>query len=183
MASVTTADVRACRSARQEEGAADATVNREVAILKRAFRLAVDDGKLLHRPRIKMLAENNVRQGFFERTEFEDVRKALPTELRGLVTFAYLTGWRVPSEVLTLEWSQVDLEARKVRLEPGTTKNKDGRTFDYALLPKLEDVIAQQWGSHIELVKAGVICPYVVHRAGQPVRDLRMAWHSACRQA
>jgi integrase len=45
--------------------------------------------------------------------------------------FAYITGWRLKSEVLSLRWSQVDLNAGEVRLEPGTTKNKEGRTFPF----------------------------------------------------
>jgi len=39
------------------------------------------------------------------------------------VTFAYITGWRVPSEVLPLEWRQVDLDAGTVQLDSGQTKN------------------------------------------------------------
>ena len=66
-----------------------------------------------------MLSENNVRKGFFERAEFEEVRDALPVELRGVATFGYLTGWRVASEVLPLQWSQVDRQANTIRLEPG----------------------------------------------------------------
>ncbi|MGB7489102.1 MAG: site-specific integrase, partial [Thermoanaerobaculia bacterium] len=50
MASITTADVRRYVAHRQEEGAANASINRELAILKRSYRLAVQAGKLLHRP-------------------------------------------------------------------------------------------------------------------------------------
>ena len=49
------------------------------------------------------------------------MRGALPEELRGVVTFAYLTGWRIRSEVLPLQWSQVDRTRKTVRLEPGST--------------------------------------------------------------
>ena len=56
MASITTTDARTYTAIRQEAGAANATVNRELAILKRAFRLAEQAGKLLHRPFIPMLA-------------------------------------------------------------------------------------------------------------------------------
>ena len=41
--------------------------------------------------------------------------------------FAYITGWRIPSEVLPLEWRNVDLEAGEVRLDAHTTKNGEGR--------------------------------------------------------
>ena len=54
---------------------------------------------------------------------------SVPETLRPVVTFAYVTGWRVPSEVLTLEWRQVDLDAGTVRLDSGQTKNGQGRLF------------------------------------------------------
>src|SRR4051794_29169446 len=41
----------------------------------------------------------------------------------------YLTGWGTDSETLPLEWRNVDFTAGEVRLDPGTTKNKDGRVF------------------------------------------------------
>ena len=183
MTSITTADARAYTGARQEAGAANATINRELAILKRAFRLAEQAGKLLHRPFIPMLAEDNVRKGFFERPEFEDVRAALPAELQGVAAFAFLTGWRVPSEILTLQWPQVDRQTKTVRLEPGTTKNRDGRTFPYALLPELEEVIEHQWADHQHLAAKGTICPYVFHRSGRPIKSIRRAWDKACGEA
>jgi integrase len=131
MSAITISDVRAYTDQRQGEGAANASVNRELAILKRAFRLAEQAGTVLHRPHIPMLSEDNVRNGFFERGEFEDVRDALPGALRGVAIFAFYTGWRIPSEVLPLTWPQVDRRRKVVRLEPGSTKNRKGRTLPY----------------------------------------------------
>ena len=129
MASTTTVDVRAYTDARLKDGMSNASINRELAALKRMFTLARQAGKVIVSPHIPMLDENNIRTGFFERGDFEAVRKAPPVAIRPVATFAYLTGWRVPSEVLTLRWSQVDLTAGIVRREPGTTKNREGRVF------------------------------------------------------
>ncbi len=126
MSSITTADVRAFTRKRLEAGAAPGEINRELAVLKRMFTLCIKANKLMVRPYIPMLAENNVRAGFFERDAFEAMRAGLPAALRPVVTFAYLTGWRMQSEILTLEWRQVDLEAGTVRLNTGTT-NRNGR--------------------------------------------------------
>ncbi len=195
MASITTADVRSFIAHRQAPvqredgtetpGASNAEINRELAILKRAFTLTVQAGKLLHRPHIPMLEERNVRQGFFERQEFEDVREQLPMELRGLVTFAYLTGWRVQSEAFPLEWRHVDRKSGTVRLEPGQTKNSEGRTFPYGdLLPELRDVIETQWEETKRVEKEqGIVCPFVFHRNGVRIRDFRAVWHAACEAA
>ena len=101
MATITTADVRAYIAKRQADttavwqahhvkqsdgkvrhvpeqrraitGASNAEINRELAILKRAFRLALQAGKLLHVPYVPMLREDNVRSGFFEAKEDEAV--------------------------------------------------------------------------------------------------------------
>ena len=71
MSRITTADIRAFTRKRLDTGAAAAEVNRELAILKRMFTLAIKGNRLLVRPHIPMLAENNVRKGFFEREQFE----------------------------------------------------------------------------------------------------------------
>ena len=194
MASITTADLRAFIAHRQapithedgsviKKGASNAEINRELAIIKRAFRLAQQAGKLVYRPHVPMLEERNVRKGFFEREVFEDVRQRLPEELRGLVTFAYFTGWRIPSELLGLQWSQVDRQAKTVRLEPGTSKNDEGRTLPYALLPELVAVIETQWQAHERLQAADTICPYVFQRQGAPIKAFRGAWTAACEAA
>jgi integrase len=111
----------------QGEGAANGTINRELAALKRALMLAHRAERIGRMPLIEMLQEANAREGFFEREQFEAVCRHLPDPLRPLATFAYITGWRTKSEVLSLQWRQVDFEAGTVRLEPGTTKNREGR--------------------------------------------------------
>lgn len=176
MAVITTADVRAFTQARLEAGASNAEINRELAVLKRMFTIAVQGGKLLHRPHIPMLREDNVRTGFFERDQFEAVRAALPEELRPLMTFAYLTGWRARSEVLPLEWRHIDLRGGVVRLDVGRTKNDAGRVFPFDVFPELRAVIEAQ-------ARHRTLCPYVFHREGQRIRSFRAAWTKACSAA
>ena len=90
------------------------------------FTLAVRAGKRSSRPHIPTLAENNTRQGFLDHTGFPTLRSNLPEYLKDPVTFLYLSGWRV-SEMRALEWRDVDLAGRVVRLRPEISKNKDGR--------------------------------------------------------
>lgn len=183
MAEIGSDDVRAYQSHRQAQGAANGTINREVTVLKRAFRLAADSGKVLHRPAIPMLDEAAPRPGFFERGDFEDVRDNLPEHLRGLVTFLYLTGWRV-GEVLPLEWRQVDRKAQTIRLEPGTTKNRRGRVVPYGALPELVEVVERAWSERQRLAAEGTLCPFVFqHRGGQRIGSFRKAWATACEAA
>ena len=189
MTQITTADVQHYVQARQAGGAANATINRELAALKRMYTLAIKGRKLLYRPHIPMLAENNVRQGFFERAQFDAVRAELSDALRGVATLAYYTGWRVRSEVLSLTWPQIDRREGTIRLEPGTTKSKAGRTVAYLEIDELREAIEVQWQWHLELRSEGTICPWVFSHTtpakkwGQRIKTFRRSWLGACQRA
>jgi integrase len=180
--SITTADIRAFTAARLKAGAAPAEINRELAIVKRGFRLAIDGDKYHGRmPKIPMLQERNVRQGFFDDAMVAAVLAKLPAALQPVVTFGYVTGWRIQSEVLPLEWRHVDRKAGEARLEPGTTKNQAGRVFPFT--DALRALMDEQWRQHEAIEKAGTICPYVFQRHGKRIKDFRMAWKKACKAA
>ena len=97
------------------------------------------------------------------------------------MTFAYITGWRVQSEILPIEWRHVDRKAGEARLEPGTTKNQAGRVFPFT--DTLRTLIEALWREHEALKKAGTICPYVFHRNGKRIKSFRGAWANACTAA
>lgn len=191
LATLVTADVRTFAKQQLDAGYAPAEINRQLAVLKRMFSLAVKGGKLLFRPHIPMLTENNVRTGFFEREQFESVRAHLPEAYRGAVTFAYLTGWRIQSEVLALEWRQVDDYGGCVRLDSGATKNREGRLFPFDVLPELHQVLVAQRAMTDAVEKRGKICPWVFHEAGEPLlvkggwatKEFRRAWTAATKSA
>ena len=198
MASITTSDVREFIARRQVERiewgpaharksrpTSNAEINRELTALKRMFRLSVQAGKLLAMPHIPMLKEHNVRTGFFEREQFEAVRRHLPEYARAIVTFAYYTGWRVDSEILTLQWRQVDFVAGTVRLDPGTTKNEEGRVFMFAAIDELREALVRlREDVRRRAQTRGQLVPWVFHHTnGQPIRTFRKAWTGACRAA
>jgi integrase len=91
------------------------------------LKVAYENGKLMRMPIIRKLKEAAPRQGFFEREQFQAVRRHLPEDLQVAATIAYTFGWRTQSEILTLERRQLDLKAGTLRLDPGATKNDDGR--------------------------------------------------------
>jgi integrase len=100
---------------------------------------------------------------------------------QGVVTLAYYTGWRVNSEILTLAWREIDREACVIRLEPGTTKNREGRLFIYAGLDELVAVIEGLWARHQVLERDGTVTPLVFcRRQGQAVKTFRKRWKTAC---
>lgn len=181
MAEITTSAVRAFTTDRLDAKASAGEINRELAVLRRMFSIAVKDNRLLFKPHVPMLQEHNVRSGFFDTQQFQAVRGALPAALRPVVTFAYVTGWRIHSEVLPLEWRNVDRKAGEVRLDPGTTKNQAGRVFPFT--DELARLFAALWAAHEKLAKQGTICPYVFQRGGKQIKSLRGAWAVACETA
>jgi integrase len=167
---------------RQDEKAAAATINRELAALKRAFRLGEKVGKVIQRPEVSMLREDNRRKGFFEAEEYRAVLEHLPEELKPVIQTAYITGWRIASEILTRQKHHVNLEAGWLRLEPGESKNGEGRNFP--LTPDLLEVLARQIEKTRGVEQAtGRIIPWLFHRDGNAIRDFRGAWASACKGA
>jgi integrase len=165
---------------RQQQGAANATINRELAALKRAFRLA--GRRVGQPPRFRMLRENNARKGFFEPEQFNLVLEHLPDYLKGPFEVAYITGWRVASEVLTRKWQHVDLENGWLRLDPGESKNTEGRMFP--LTPELREILSRQMEKTRQLQLAtDTLIPWVFHRGGKPIKDYYGGWDKACRLA
>ena len=180
---ITTDRIVAYQAARLAEKAARATVRLELSALKRMFHLARRHGRLHQVPDFKCPTVNNARQGFFEEAALRRVLEHLPEHLRPPVRFAYLTGWR-RGEVVGLRWAQVDLQEGTVRLEPGTTKNDEGRMFPVASGSELEALLREQRDGTTALERAtSQIVPWVFHRRGEPLRDFYGAWRTACLDA
>jgi integrase len=120
-----TSHVKKYKTDRRREGASNASINRELAIIKRAFHLgaASDPPRVAHVPSITMLEENNVRKGFLEHDAYRRLRDELPPESRLLLVVAYHVGGR-KGELMRLEWPEVDLRAKRITLPVGTTKSK-----------------------------------------------------------
>jgi integrase len=162
--------------------AAPATVRQELALLRRAFRLAERSEKVAT-PAFPTIRVDNARQGFIDREAFDCLLDCLPAYLVPVATFLYVTGWR-RQEALGLTWRQVDFEQGVVRLEPGTTKNRDGREFPFFAFPELERVLGEQRAEtkRVELEQATVI-PWVFHYPdGRRLNDFRNAWKTACKR-
>lgn len=167
---VTSQVLKTYRDQRLREGLAPATINREFAAVRRGFRLAEN----LACPRFPMLVERNARQGFFEPGDLARLETYLPDYLRPLVRFAYYTGCR-RGEMLSLQWQNVDLSERLIRLTPDMAKSGRGRVL--ALEGGLWGVIDRQ----SKLRPAG--CPWVFHREGERIKPFDKTWRKACQDA
>ncbi len=165
---------------RLDDGAAHATVNRELSALRRMFRLGARARLVGRVPTFDLLAEDNVRTGFLEEAEFTALLGKLPDYLVPLAVAGYVTGWR-KSELLSREWRHVDLKAGWIRLDPGETKNREGRQFP--LIPRLREALEQQAERRREAERRTdniINAVFFRHSTGKPIKDFRKAWATAC---
>ena len=171
------AQVRQYVSQRRADGASDATINRELAIVRRGFRLgAQEDPPLVSRqPVITKLEEDNVRQGFVEQHEYERLLEELPARLKALFVCGYHTGAR-KNELRRLRWEQVDLESGLLHLSAAQTKGKKARA-----LPLYGDM--RRWLEH-QRATCPAGSPWVFHGAQNcPVDNHLSGWADACQRA
>ena len=166
---------------RQSEVATNGTINRELSALIRMFSLGVQcsPAKVNNPPFIPKLKEATPRQGFIEAGDFLAIRGSLPDYLKGLCTFAYRTGWRL-SEILTLKWNQVNLSQNIVTLNPGETKNDEGRIV--YLDNELQEIFTNQLEAQ---KKKARLTPYVFPNEDYTdrIKTFRKAWMTACKNA
>jgi integrase len=157
---------------RQEEGAANSSINRELAALRRMFSLARQGEDLVYSPHIQQLDESDdVRQGFLNPGEFVKLHDNLPAYLKPIIEFLYLTGMR-SGAAKKLEHKHIDLEAKVIRLPIELSKNKKGLTIP--LRGRLLLLVQEAWNNR------SLECPYLFHHKAEPVGDFRKAFDAAC---
>jgi integrase len=165
-------------SDRRMQEAANATINRELAIIRRGFNLAarMDPPKVARVPHIACLPEENVRQGFIEWEAYERLRDELG---RGRLPFVigYHLGNR-KGEILRLEWPMVDLDNREIRI-PGThTKSKKPRTLP--IYGEMEQCLLAAKEERDRLFPK---CRWVCSDAGERIRCFKTQWKEATKRA
>jgi len=178
---VSPSDVEAYKAKRLSEGKAKATINRELACLRRAYILAEQSRPPListnNIPSIELFREDNVRQVLMDYTDYVALLAHLPAPIDDALTFAYLTGWR-RAEVLGLTWHEVDRERGLITLP--SVRSKNGEPRELPLSPALSALIEKRWKVRLVSGPSGPrVCEQVFHRDGEPVRDFRSAWCKA----
>jgi len=164
-------DLERYKLERVQEGAARDTVNKELGALAKGFRIAAE-AQLIQAvvvPRIRRLRPGEPRSGFLTVPEFGLLAAELHGDVRDVCEWAYWSGWR-RGECFGLEWEATSAEWVWCRDKNGTTKQAP-------LSGPLGPVLARRRGLRRP------DCPWVFHRQGKPIRDLRKAWKAACLRA
>ena len=117
----------------------------------------------------------------------ESVRARLPEPIRPVVSFAGFTGWRIASEVLASVATRRFQKSGEVRLDAGTTKNREGRVF--IMTDDLRALLEQRQPENEEAERGRADHPVAVlpagGRGGGPKKPKRIsaftkAWKNAC---
>jgi integrase len=123
VASITTDVLRDYSAKRMQQGVSGPTVNRNLAVLRRMFKLAEQEHRVSIVPHFPMHKESEARQGFLERPEFERLRAEMPEHLHPALTFCYEAGGRIGAMKQVI-WPWVNLAKQEISFPPGIVKNR-----------------------------------------------------------
>jgi len=186
MIDITRDDIESYKDQRRKVGAANGTINREIAALSRCYSLGLELQLLNTTPPMRKLklAESPARAGFFESDGYAKVTAKLPSDaLRLACQIMHTYGWR-KSEVMTLERRHVDMAFGTLRLDAGSTKNDDARVVP--LTPALRASLAAQLASlDAWQDRTGRRTPWLFthtegRHEGKPITDFVRSWRAAC---
>jgi integrase len=161
------------RGIRRPQPAANATVNRDLEILKRAYRLARLNGLIAHVPEFPddFSEKDNVRRGFTTHKTYLAIRRLLSEDYADVLDFGYLTGWR-KSLIHGLRWPAVHRDDNAI--EVPAELNKPGEPQRLWMFPELRAVIDRRWARRSP--HSGL----VFHVNGKRMGDWTARWKSAC---
>ena len=158
----------------------NATINRELALLRSAFNLAAKStpAKVTRVPHFPMLKESAPRGGYLKDEQYlklsaETAKVGL--WLRAMFEVAVTYAWRRGEVVQHLRVRQIDLAKSTIDLEPGETKNDDARVV------RMTEGIRELLSACIEGK-----CPddlVFTREHGKSIGDFRKTWASCCKAA
>lgn len=157
------------RNSRLKAGNSGSTVNRYMALLRKMFNLAIEDGYMDHNPvkGVKFYSEaDTIRDRVLLESEEMRLFEECSEHLRPIILMALHSGMR-QGELLNLKWSNVDLTRRLIKVEK--TKSKKARfvPINSVLFNELERL-------KVEYRKGVLVFPF---------RSIRTAFENARRRA
>jgi integrase len=165
---------------RLDDGASNATINRELSLLRRCFTLAykADPPRVPRVPSFPKLKERNIRSGFLTDDKYDALAQRsakVGLWLRAMLELGYSYGWRV-SELRHMRVSQLDLMARSIRLNPGETKNDEGRevVMTEAVFQLLSQCAAKKQPDELVFTRG---------KQKLPIGDFRKIWYRVCKES
>jgi integrase len=178
--SISVEDIEEYRDIRLNEGAAPATINKEVGVLSKVFsKVLIKKGLTQFNPcrQVEPLStKDSVRQVYVSQGDFLKIHEHLPDWFKPLALLAYWCAMRA-GETRELRRNQIDLKHRIIRLNVMDTKERNRKLVPIPL-NIVDDLSRYLSGPVIGL-------GHVFLRDGQPITkdDLRRTWERALKKA
>lgn len=154
-------------------GAANATVNRTLALVRAILRRCERDWEWLDKaPAVRLLKEPTKRIRYLTRPEADRLLAELPPHLADMARFALATGLRA-ANITGMQWDQVDLDRRMAWVHPDQAKAR--RAIPVPLNGEAMAVLQKQFGKHRERV--------FTFRGDPVAATTTKAWYSAVKRA
>ena len=151
----------------------DTEVNRFLALIRSILKRAVDEWDWLEKaPKVKLFKESEGRVRFITPEQVQALMRELPAHQQDMVLFALQTGLR-QSNVVKLEWLQVNLEQGHMWVNAAQSKNR--KPIAVPLNREALAVLHRQLGKH----------PVRVFTyTGKPIANANThAWRNALKRA
>lgn len=164
---------------RRERGIRDGTIRRELSVLSAAIGHAHKSSRLDIRPHVWMPSPAPAKDRWLTRSEAAALLRAARAEpqARGhlpLFILLALYGAARSGAILSLKWTQVDLERRTIDWnEPGRKRTTKGRAV--ITMPD------RLWSALKRVKRADI--GHVIHIDGKPVGSIKKGFAAACRKA
>jgi integrase len=167
---------------KQRQELANATINRLLAALRRAFNLGYqqDPPLVAHVPHFPRLPEAAPRSGLIGHDTYRQLCNLLPQHARLALVISYHTGAR-KGEILTIRRADVDMTKRRIERPAKATKSGHAR-----YLPIYGDMVGE---IEMALAQPAHDCPFLIRRSFKKrpgvaeVLNFAKAWATACQLA
>lgn len=131
---------------RRKEGVKPATINRSLEVLRAVLNKAEKDWRWLDKaPRLRLLKEPQRRVRWLTEKEAAKLLAELPEHIQAMASFTLCTGLR-EANVTGLQWSQVDLKAKRAWIHPDQAKKE--KAIGIPLNPEAVRILRDQQGKH-----------------------------------
>jgi len=157
-----------------------ATVNRELSTLRQIYNFAKRRNQYYGENPVsisRLLPEENLKERILTLIEEEKLLSFSNEYLKPIIITALNTGMR-KSEILSLKWSNVDIENSVIRIDQTNTKNK--KTRRVPINSKLKSLLLEQ------KLKSGGSEYVFLSPSGNPYKfhdSIKNAFNGACRKA
>ena len=163
------------RTSRLKAGNSKSTTNRYLALLKRIFNIAIEEGYVDKNPvqKVKFYSEkDNLRERVLTEEEEMRLMDAGSEHLKSILVLTLNTGMR-KGEILSLQWHQIDLKTNIIRVE----KTKSGRIRKIPISNPLRNELL-----NVKCRSKQSSYVFVNPKTRQRYKDIRTAFKAACRR-